>query len=98
MMRSRTTRRRLREAHVDTRLRQLRTLFFVIIGAALALESQSSSSDPLAFAGFLFHSNVSSWLDCSIKDCSLKFASVKIIFSGLEISLAVLVVLWLLVT
>src|SRR5262249_49024684 len=53
--------------------------------------------DPPAWIGFYFHSNVSSWLDCSIKDCSLKFTNVKVILSPLEISLITVFVLWLLI-
>jgi hypothetical protein len=96
-MRTRTTSRRFQELPTDSRLRWLRTAFLIIVGAALALESESSSEDPLAWIGFYFHSNVSSWLDCSIKDCSLKFADVKVILSVLEISLLAVFVLWLLV-
>jgi O-Antigen ligase len=92
----RTTSRRVRETPTETRFRWLRVAFFIIVGAALALESESSASDPLATIGLFFHSNVSSWLDCSIKDCTLKFSNVKVIFSALEISLAVLFLLWVL--
>jgi hypothetical protein len=91
-----TPSRQLREAAADSRLRWLRMLFLITIGAALTLEAQSSAPDPLVSIGGLFHSNVSSWLDCSIKDCSLKFANVKVIFSVLEITLFVIFVLWLL--
>lgn len=98
-MGTRTTNRRLRvrETPTETRFRWLRVAFFIIIGAALALETESSAPDPLASIGVFFHANVSSWLDCSIKDCSLKFSSVKVIFSVLEISLGVIFLLWFLV-
>src|SRR5579885_1262135 len=97
IMHTRTTSRHIKlQSTADSRLRLLRRIFLVVVGAALALETESTSPDPMAWIGFFFHSNVSSWLDCSIRDCSLKFENVKLIFSPLEIALMALFVLWLL--
>src|SRR5690349_1789494 len=96
-MSTRSVNRRVPETLEERRLRWLRRVFYIVVGAALALETESSAPDPLATIGTIFHANVSSWLDCSIKDCTLKFSNVKVIFSILEISLAVIFVIWLLI-